>query len=135
MPINDLKNKACIVGVGQSEFGRILDVNPLRLQIDAMKAAIEDAGITKDEIDGFVTAQGSPRGIDYDEFVAHTGLKIRWTNQFWAHGRWGSSSIVNAALAVANGLADVVLVANTTTTRRGYGKHFPEGHEIGRAHV
>ena len=128
MAINDLKDKVCIVGVGQSEFGRVLDVNPLRLQIDAMKNAIEDAGITKDEIDGFVTAQGSPRGIDYDEFVAHTGLKIRWTNQFWAHGRWGSSSIVNAAMAVANGLADVVLVANTTTTRRGYGRHFPEAH-------
>ena len=125
MATSDLSNKVCIVGVGQSEFGRILDVNPLRLQIDAMKNALDDAGVTKDQIDGFITASGSPGGIDYDEFVAHTGLKIRWTNQFWAHGRWGSSSLVNAAMAIQNGLADYVLVANTTTTRRGYGRHFP----------
>ena len=125
----NINTDVCIVGVGQSAFGLALDVNPLRLQVDAMKMALDDAGLTKDDIDGFITAQGSPGGVDYDEFTAHTGLKIRWTNQFWAHGRWGSSSLVNAAMAIQNGLADYVLVANTVTTRRGYGKYFPHGSE------
>ena len=98
----------CIVGVGQSDFGLALNVNPLRLQVDAMKMALDEAGLTKDDIDGFVTASGSPGGVDYDEFTAHTGLQIRWTNQFWAHGRWGSSSLVNAAMAI---MSSIIIVA------------------------
>ena len=123
----DLKNQICIVGVGTSKFGRILDTSPVRLQVEAMKMALDDAGLTRDDIDGFVTAAGSPSGIDYDEFASHTGLKLRWTNQFWAHGRWGSSSLVNAGMAVHAGLANYVLIANTTTNNRGYARHFRRG--------
>jgi len=123
----DLRNKVCIVGVGTSAFGRILDISPVRLQALAMKNALDDAGLSKDDIDGFVTPSGSPGGVDYDEYASHTGLKLRWVNQFWTHGRWGSSSLVNAAMALEAGLANYVLVCNTTTAQRGYQRFFRRG--------
>jgi hypothetical protein len=70
----DLKNQACIVGVGESEYGRVLDdKSPVRLQTEALRAALADAGLTKGDIDGYNTSHGAPGGVDYDEFAMHTG--------------------------------------------------------------
>ncbi len=43
--------------------------------------------------------------------------------QLWSHGRWASTLVAQAALAVATGLANYVAVANTVTHGRGYGRH------------
>jgi acetyl-CoA acetyltransferase len=121
----EFKNQACIVGVGESAFGRTLDQSPLALQVQAFKAALEDAGLERDDIDGYHTSHGAPGGLDYEEFAIQTGCQFRWVNQNWTHGRWASTSLAHAAFAVGSGLADYVLVANTYTTRRGYGRHWP----------
>ena len=47
-----------ISGVGQSEIGRRLFRDPLDLTLDACLAAIEDAGLTTDQIDGIATYPG-----------------------------------------------------------------------------
>jgi acetyl-CoA acetyltransferase len=114
----------CIVGVGTSAaFGFDLGKSPMRLQAEAFQAALADAGLQRSDVDGFATAQGSPLGVDYEEFTAAAGLDCRYIDQAWAHGRWATGLIAHAALAVMAGLADVVAIANTFTTRRGYGRH------------
>ena len=50
--------RACISGVGQSDIGRRLGRDPLELTLDACLAAIEDAGLTRDDIDGLSTYPG-----------------------------------------------------------------------------
>ncbi len=121
----DLHNQVCIVGVGQSEFGRVLDKSPVHLAVTAFRNALDDAGLTKDDIDGWVSASGAPGGLDYDEFAAHMGMHFRWVNQNWTHGRWATTNLTQAALALTAGLADYVLVSQTGTNTRGYAKHFP----------
>ena len=49
---------ACITGLGQSEGGRRLNRDPLGLTIDACLEAIEDAGLTREDIDGIATCWG-----------------------------------------------------------------------------
>ena len=110
MPVFDMRNQACIVGLGQSQFGRNLDVSPILLQAEAYKAALDDAGLTRDDIDGFSTSHGAPRGSDYDEFAIHTGSNFRWVQQNWTHGRWAGSSVSAAVFAVCAGLANGLLV-------------------------
>jgi acetyl-CoA acetyltransferase len=114
----------CIVGVGTSErFGFDLGASPMRLQSEAFLAALDDAGLRRDDVDGFATAQGSPLGVDYEEFTAAAGLNCRYIDQAWAHGRWATGLVAHASLAIMAGMADVVAIANTFTTRRGYGRH------------
>ena len=118
------QREACIAGIGTSEsFGFSLGKSPLRLQAEALRAALADCGVAKDSVDGVATSHGAPRGVDYDEFVLAAGLDVRWASQTWSHGRWAAATVTDAALAVTAGLADYVAIADTTTTARGYGRH------------
>ncbi len=129
MAISDV----CIVGVGTSEaFGFDLGKSPLRLQSEAFKAALADSGLDKAQVDGFVTAKGAPRGVDYEEFVLALGLDVRWATQLWSHGRWGTNAIIEAAMVIDAGLAETVAVANTSVTGRGYWRHL---HGLGEGAV
>ena len=54
-----LERRAAITGIGQSDIGRRLNRDPLELTLDACLAAIEDAGLTRKDIDGLATYPGS----------------------------------------------------------------------------
>jgi acetyl-CoA acetyltransferase len=115
---------ACIVGVGTSrEFGFDLGTSALTQQGEALIAVLDDAGLAKSDLDGIITSNGAPVGVDYEEFVLAAGLDIRWAVQLWSHGRWAATCIAQAALAVSAGVANYVLVANTAGTPRGYSRH------------
>ena len=114
----------CVVGIGTSDaFAFNLGESPLAAQAEAFVAALRDSGLDRDDVDGIVTAHGSPFGVDYDEFVMATGLHCRWASQFWSHGRWATNMIAEAALAVRSGLASVVAIVNASTTGRAYGRY------------
>jgi acetyl-CoA acetyltransferase len=114
---------ACIVGVGTTEFTLGGDKSPMRLQAEAFFDALDDARLGKSDIDGIVTAYGSPQGVDYEEFVAAVGLDVRYADQAWAHGRWATGTVLHAGLAVMAGLASYVAIANTNVSGKGYLRH------------
>ncbi len=103
-----LRDQTAIVGIGQSEYGRFLPHSQLALGATALKAALDDAGLTRADIDGISIHMGWPLGVDYDRVAEAYGLDVRWVNQSWLHGRFVTSAIQQAAMAVACGLADVV---------------------------
>lgn len=114
----------CVVGIGTSDaFGFDLGKSPLRLQSEAFHAALADAGLRASDVDGFLTAKGAPRGADYEEFALANGLDLRWVSQLWAHGRWASNTVLEAAAVITAGLADVVAIANASVATRGYARH------------
>jgi acetyl-CoA acetyltransferase len=129
----NLKDQACIVGIGMTAFGRILDRSPASLQVEAFRNALADCGLERDDIDGFATAFGAPDGMDYDEFAHHAGLELRWANQNWTHGRWGSTCLSQAALALSAGLCNYVAVCITRENARGYGRYLSHGSREGSA--
>ena len=53
------ERKAVISGIGQSDIGRRLYRTGLDLTVDAALAAIADAGLTRDDIDGVATYPGN----------------------------------------------------------------------------
>lgn len=118
---------ACIVGIGTStEFGFNLGKSPLALQAEAFSSALDDAGLDKSVIDGFITAKGMPNGVDYEEFAIALGLDLRWATQLWAHGRWATNTVLEAAMVLDANLASYVAIANSSVTGKGYGKHVRE---------
>ena len=117
-------NVACIVGAATSDsLGFDLGKSALTLQVEALRNALQDAGIEKHLVDGLATSHGAPRGVDYDEFVLFAGLDVQWVTQLWSHGRWAATTVASAALAVMAGLASCVAVIDTTTSARGYARH------------
>jgi acetyl-CoA acetyltransferase/uncharacterized OB-fold protein len=110
------EDKVCLTGVGQSKVGRRLMVDPLSLTVDACLAAVTDAGLELDDIDGLSTYPGASRaGSSEGGIMAiEEALQVRPT---WVNG--GSElpgqigSITAGMLAVAAGLCRHVLCVRT----------------------
>ena len=117
-PNEVLERRAVISGIGQSDVGRRLNRDPLGLTIDACLAAIADAGLTRDDIDGLATYPGSmdnPPGfsgagiVDVQDALR---LELDWyTGGIELPSQLGS--VIDACLAVATGLARHVLCFRT----------------------
>ena len=103
-----MKVDAAIAGIGASEFGRFLPDSQLRLAAKALKAALDDCGLKREDIDGLSIHLGWPLGLDYDRVAEGLGLNVRYVNQTWLHGRFVASALQHAAMAVSAGMADVV---------------------------
>jgi acetyl-CoA acetyltransferase len=106
--------KVVISGIGISEVGRHLEIDPLVLTADACLEAISDAGLTAADIDGLSTYPGAlartpgSSGASVADVRALLNLDLRWyTGGYEVPGQTGS--IANAAMAVASGVADHVL--------------------------
>ncbi|WP_460759115.1 thiolase C-terminal domain-containing protein [Nocardiopsis oceani] len=111
------EDKVALTGVGQSTVGRRLMVDPLSLTVDACTQAVEDAGLSFDEIDGLSTYPGPGLGGGMSEggvMALEEALNLHPT---WVNG--GSDvpgqigSITAAMLAVAAGLCRHVLCFRT----------------------
>ncbi|MDH3235630.1 MAG: hypothetical protein OEQ29_19075 [Alphaproteobacteria bacterium] len=116
-----IRNTTAIAGIGLSKFGRGLEESQLELGLVAFKAALDDAGLSRDDVDGLSIHMGWPLGVDYDRITEVFGLDIRYVNQTWLHGRFVTHALQHAALAVAAGMADCVacVTAISFTRLRG----------------
>jgi acetyl-CoA acetyltransferase len=117
---------AAISGVGQSQIGRRLYRPALDLTVEAVLRAIEDAGLTRDDIDGVATYPGNLdvppgfSGVGVSEVQDALRLELRWfAGGLESPGQLGS--VVNAALAVAAGLANHVVCFRTVTEASAQG--------------
>ncbi|MDE0049566.1 MAG: hypothetical protein OXO52_07255 [Rhodospirillales bacterium] len=135
-----LRDRAAIVGIGTSRFGRNLPESQLALAASALKAALADAGLQRDDIDGLSIHIGWPLGVDYDQVAQAFGLEIDFVNQAWTHGRFVTGSLQTAAMAVTCGMAKVVACVNVLSFTRERdilgGPHDFEGYrETGGTHA
>ena len=108
MPEWDLKDKAAVCGVGHSPYGRRLNRSQIDLAGEAIRNALDDAGLGRDDLDGLIVSFGTPIGADADTLAYALGLKLQAYNQTWAHGRFTASCLQWAALMVSAGLAKTV---------------------------
>jgi acetyl-CoA C-acetyltransferase len=109
----DMK-KVAVVGIGQGRFGVRSDASLRELAFEAVKACLDDAGISLKEVDSMVT------GIAGDEFAlslqpasqVHDYIGFHPKPNFRVEGACATGSIAlrTGMMNVASGLADVVLV-------------------------
>ncbi|BBY05642.1 thiolase C-terminal domain-containing protein [Mycobacterium noviomagense] len=111
------EDKVALTGIGMSDIGRRLMVPPLTLTVQACEAAVADAGLTLDDIDGLSTYPGGGNLGGFGEggvtaLEAALGIRPTWHNGgIETFGPGGS--VIAAMLAVAGGLARHVLCFRT----------------------
>ncbi|HUY63701.1 MAG TPA: thiolase family protein [Acidimicrobiales bacterium] len=121
-----LERRAVISGIGQSAVGRRLGRTDLDLTVEAALAAIADAGLHRDDIDGLATYPGG--GMGGAAFAGPTSpdvqdalrLRLNW-HDGGGEGPGQIRAVFAACLAVAAGLARHVLVYRTVTESTSQG--------------
>jgi acetyl-CoA acetyltransferase len=121
-----LRGKTAIVGIGETPYYKRgkSPVGEFRLALDAILAAVADAGIGVNEIDGFATfaeEKSTPARL-----AAAFGIpELKFANLVYGGGGGGGAGAVgNAAAAVATGIANCVVVYRSIVSgnyRRGAG--------------
>src|ERR1700689_5842485 len=105
---NSLSGKPPIGGIGETGYFRGTDLSILQMVLSASMTAIKDAGLKPSEVDGIIPPPGF---VAWDELAAHLGIPdVRYTSCPQMGGASPVAGLLNAALAISAGLAEVVLV-------------------------
>ena len=105
-----LKGKAYIVGAYEHPTRKAPDKSLAQLHAEVAKGALDDAGLSKRDVDGYFCASGDTPGLGGLSMVEYMGLRVRHID---ATDTGGSSYIVHvghALEAIAAGRCNVALV-------------------------
>jgi len=115
---NQLGGKASIVGIGATEFSKESGRSEMSLASEAVAAAIADAGLAPSDVDGMVTysSDNNPEV----EIARHVGIgSLRHFSRVHYGGGAACGTVALAAMAVATGVADVVVCYRAFNERSG----------------
>ena len=122
------ERRSYISGIGQSVVGRRLGLSEMELTCQSVLAAIEDAGLRPEDIDGLSTYPGMGRGTSTGGFggpgatevIDALNLSVSWYSGSM-EGAAQLQAVVNACMAIATGLARHVVVYRTVTESTAQG--------------
>jgi len=110
---------SAIVGIGATEFSRESGRSEMRLAMEAITAAIADAGIDPAEVDGMCTyaMENNPES-ELHRLIG--GRELRYFSRVEYGGGGACAPFLQAALAIAAGVAEVVVVYRAMNERSWY---------------
>ena len=113
-----LSGKAAIVGIGATEFSKESGRSELQLSVEAVRAALADCGLKPRDVDGLTTFT-----MDTSSEIAvarELGVpELRFFSRINFGGGAACGTVQQAAMAVATGVADVVVVYRGFNERSG----------------
>jgi acetyl-CoA acetyltransferase len=119
--VDSIRGKVAIIGAADTEVGKVPHLSATALCVEAARRAMENAGITKDQIDGLVTCNSMAEPYMYHAEVIAEYLQIfpRYCISANAGGGTTMTSIQHAATAIASGVCETVLVSLGDSLRSG----------------
>ncbi len=115
--------KAAIVGIGQTEFSRDSGRSEWQLALEAILAALDDAGLDAASVDGLV--RYSYDNVTPPMLVRALGIRdLRWYGEVPLGGTAQCAVLAQAGAAIASGIARTVVVYRALNERSGvrYGR-------------
>jgi acetyl-CoA acetyltransferase len=117
--VANVKDKAVIVGVGNTKFSKDSGVSELSLAAQAVKAALDDAGLKPTDLDGFATFT-----MDANDEIEVARTLGCGDLTFWGRSHYGggaaTGSLHQAVMAVSTGMAECVAVFRALNGRSGH---------------
>ena len=104
-----IKNKAYIAGVYEHPTRKADDKSLAQLHAEVARGALQDAGLTKDDVDGYFCAGDAP-GLGALSMVDYMGLKLRHMDTTETGGSSYVIHVAHAAEAIALGKCNVALI-------------------------
>lgn len=107
-----LRNKVAIVGVGESEIGRVPHMSGLGLNAQAAKRALAETGLKPGDIDGLLTAYSftEPYFMLGTVLAEYLGIQPTYNASMVVGGCSPAIMLKHAAEAIVSGQATTVLV-------------------------
>ncbi|HZC16999.1 MAG TPA: thiolase domain-containing protein [Caulobacteraceae bacterium] len=118
-----IKGKAYVAGVFEHPTREAIGYSTPQLHAECAKGALEDAGLSKDDIDGYFCAGDAP-GFGAMSMADYMGLKLRHMDSTETGGSSYILHVGHAAEAIAAGKCSVALVTlagRPRTARMGFG--------------
>ncbi|WP_426364929.1 lipid-transfer protein [Streptomyces sp. E-08] len=113
-----LGGRAAVVGIGATEFSKDSGRSELSLAVEAVRAALDDAGLTPADVDGLVTFT-----MDTNPEITVAQASGIGELSFFSRVHYGGgaacATVQQAALAVAAGVAEVVVCYRAFNERSG----------------
>jgi acetyl-CoA C-acetyltransferase len=130
-----IKGKAYIAGVFEHPTRKADDKTVAQLHAECARGALADAGLTKDDVDGYFCAGDAP-GLGALSMADYMGLKLRHMDTTETGGSSYVLHVGHAAQAIAAGKCTVALITlagrprsegmATGTAPRQYGANLPD---------
>ena len=114
-----LSRQTAIAGIGATEFSKNSGRSELRLAIEACNAALADAGLSGEEVDGLVTFT-MDNNPETDVFRGIGGRNMKHFSRVHFGGGAACGIVAQAAMAVATGQASVVICYRAMNERSQY---------------
>jgi acetyl-CoA acetyltransferase len=109
-----VSDRFAVVGLGVTEQGRRLGVPARELRRRALDAALDDAGLARRDVDGYIGTSGEV----FDD-IRYLGIAPGFAYTMQAGGATAVLSILNAVGAIMTGQADVVACVHGATPSSG----------------
>jgi acetyl-CoA acetyltransferase len=124
-----MRGKTVIAGIGHTAFGKLPGRSTVSLNIEACRKAIEDAGLSPNDVDGLlVKVPTSKVEMMYGQKLAEAmGLEPRVGGVWDQGGASNISMIAMASMAIEAGQCDVALVALADNPRTGTRQAYEKG--------
>jgi len=129
-----IKGKAYIVGAYEHPTRKATDKSVAQLHAECAKGALEDAGLTLADIDGYFCAGDAP-GLGMVNMVDYLGLSVRHIDSTETGGSSYIAHVSHAAQAIAAGKCNVALITlagrprsegSSGTQARNWGANLPD---------
>lgn len=104
-----IRGKACVVGIYEHPLRRAPDISTAQIHAEVAKGALEDAGLTIRDVDGFFCSSDAP-GLGPINMVDYLGIDPKYVD---STNTGGSSYLVlaeHAAQAIAGGRCSIALI-------------------------
>ena len=126
--MND-RDQVAVVGIGETDYSRDSGRSELMLSLQAIHAALDDAGLEGSEVDGLMrwAVDTSPETA----VAENLGVRdLKWFGEIAQAGNVGAALVASGSAAIRAGLAEVVVIYRGVNGRSG--RRYGSGEVTGR---